>query len=69
VIRRLWRRLFGPRPMSGDWCCVCMVDLRRGHVWEVREHMENAAEMDPSGGSWMALTYCRKHRPAGAVKA
>lgn len=74
MIRRLWRKLFGPRPRAIvgepiDWCSVCWVDLRSGEVWEVRDHLPNEAEMGGDGGSWMALTFCSEHAPADAIQA
>lgn len=77
-MRRLWRRLFGPRPrpaepspadsiLSSDWCCVCLVDLFEGEVWEVRQHMTPTGDEDGVGGSWIARTYCAEHAPADAL--
>lgn len=75
-MRRLWRRLFGPRPralpprplVANDWCCICFDDLFPGEVWERREHFTNTAEMGPEGGTWAARTYCERHAPADAIR-
>lgn len=59
------------RPMSGDWCRVCMLDLPVGKVYEVRSGHEvdlNDAG-SPVGGTFVAATYCRKHAPKGAHRA
>lgn len=76
-MRRLWRRLFGPRPsdplpplapvVAADWCCICLVDLQPGEVWEKRDHMQVTGEEIEGGGSWVARTYCEQHAPADAM--
>jgi hypothetical protein len=54
------------RPMSADWCAECMRDLRLGVVFVVRsDHLEHA---DAGGGTYLAVTYCRKHAPKGAIR-
>lgn len=79
-LRELWRRPFGPRPVvvgqplpdpviSADWCCICLVDLPKGNVYEAREHMENMPEMGGDGGTWVARTYCLAHAPADAERS
>ena len=55
------------RPLTADWCRVCERELRRGEVWEVRSGHEPAE--DGVGGTYLAITYCRRHKPRGAVKA
>lgn len=67
-MRRLWRRLFGPRPMSSDWCCECRADLPVGRVYEVRYHFDRTGEEPAEGGTWAALTYCHKHAPKDALR-
>jgi len=52
--------------MSGDWCRVCMCDLPRGKVYELRTGHEAAD--DGMGGTYLSQTFCRKHAPAGAIQ-
>lgn len=81
-MKRLWRRLFGPRPDESvaraghpaaranvrfDWCCICLHDLAPDEVWEAREHLEPTGEEVDGGGSWVARTYCAEHAPADAM--
>jgi hypothetical protein len=74
-VRRLWRWLFGPHKrklpalhvLSFDWCCICLIDLYEGEVWEKREHLELTGDEIPGGGSWVARTYCEEHAPADAM--
>lgn len=77
-MRRLWRRLFGPRArvlptwlqqpvVAVDWCCICLVDLQPGEVWEKRDHLQATGEEIEGGGSWVARTYCEQHAPADAM--
>lgn len=68
MIRRLWRRL--RPPFSVDYCRVCDRRLRIGQAWEERIHFDLVAEISGMpGGTWAAISYCRRHRPRGAIKA
>lgn len=68
MIRRwkLWR-LRRRKLAAPDWCSVCLCDLVRGNVWEVREEHQDADDGQP-GGSFLVRTYCRRHKPKGAVR-
>lgn len=69
---RVWRAFLKSRrrPLSADHCRVCDKQLRLGEVWEQREYLEREAGMpDFGGGTFMAITFCRRHRPRGAVRA
>ncbi len=78
-LSRWWRRRRAP--LTPDYCRQCDVHLRRGQVWEVRtghalhdgdemiEVDEAAAFGVGHGGSFLAVTYCRRHAPKGAVRA
>lgn len=56
-------------PLTADYCRVCDVQLRSGEVWEVREHLANTPDLeDLGGGTFMAVTYCRRHAPPEAIR-
>lgn len=59
-----WRRRRGE--LTLDHCRVCDRQLRRGDVWEARSNVEAAD--DGFGGTWLAICYCRRHKPKGAVR-
>ena len=61
---RWWRRR---RELTLDHCAVCDSRLRRGGAWEVRYNPQRAE--DGYGGTFLSLTYCRKHRPTEARRA
>lgn len=65
-MRRWWRRWRTRKQPTADWCATCHRDLLVGDVWEVR----SGHEFDPEvgGGTYVAQTFCRKHRPSGAVR-
>jgi len=82
VTARLRRWLERRRPpFTPDHCRVCDVQLRRGRVWEVRggfavhvgdemvEVDEAMMRASATGGTWSAITYCRRHAPKGAVRS
>lgn len=54
-------------PFTPDYCRTCDCRLRTGRVWELRSHHE--ADEDSGGGTWLAITYCRRHAPKGSVRA
>jgi hypothetical protein len=54
-------------PYTPDYCRTCDCRLREGQVWEAREGYE--ADEGSGGGTYMAITYCRRHAPRGAVRA
>lgn len=59
-----------PRALSPDHCRVCDRQLEHGKTWETREHLAPTPGMpDFGGGTFLAITYCRRHRPPGAVRA
>jgi hypothetical protein len=67
MIGRLRRRRARRAAVAHDWCSVCLTDLRAGKVWEVRSG-EQAAD-DGFGGTYWSQTFCRRHRPKGAVRS
>ena len=70
IVAQLVRRR--RRPMSRDWCTVCLVDLPVGGVYEVRHAVEDAAEAEAAGlggGTAFVATYCRRHAPKGARRS
>lgn len=72
AVRLAWsmrERRRKPEP-SADWCATCLRDLARGDVWEVREDERPFVGDDPSevGATYLAMTYCRRHKPKGAVR-
>jgi hypothetical protein len=64
-LRHWWRRRHPRRP-AADWCAVCLVDLYPGKGWELRT--AHQASDDGLGGTYCAQTFCRRHRPDGAVR-
>lgn len=64
MIRRwkLWRQ----RKPTGDWCATCLTDLVEGRRWEVCSGHEEAE--DGVGGTYLVQTFCRRHKPKGAVR-
>lgn len=76
-LRRWWR---DRQRLTPDYCRTCDVQLRVGRVYEVRsgfalvvsdqllEVDEAEAMASPTGGTYGAVTYCRRHAPKGAVR-
>lgn len=64
---RNWRRTQRMRrQLSADYCRVCDVQLRFKDIWE--ERFDEQADPETGGGTFLAITYCRRHAPKGAVQ-
>ena len=71
---RIWaafRRAFGRRRRgdhNGDWCAVCLVDLRDGSTWEERsdEKIHRDGHGGLIGGTFLSRTFCAEHATPSA---
>lgn len=65
VLRAAWRAWRAP---ADEVCVECLRPLdRRRQVWEVRESLADTPELGQfGGGTQVAASYCREHRPRGA---
>lgn len=67
MIRRWWRnRRTRPQGLSSDHCRICDERLPYGKIYEVRSDHEDDPET--GGGTFLAITYCKRHAPKGAVR-
>lgn len=57
-----WRR----RRRGPDHCRTCDRQLKAGQVYEVRTGHDDAE--DGWGGTYLSITYCRRHAPKDAVR-
>ena len=59
-------RLRPKRTLSADYCRTCDTQLAHGRIYEIRTNHE--ADRETGGGTYLAVTYCRRHAPQGAVR-